>query len=47
MLRLSDIFIADQKWNDAINMYIKIENISNKTNEIALSKNQEDYYYII
>ena len=40
MLRLSDIFIADQKWNDAINMYIKIENISNKTNEIALSKNQ-------
>ena len=21
MLRLSDIFIADQKWNDAINMY--------------------------
>ena len=40
MLRLSDIFIADQKWNDAINMYLKIENTSNNTNDIAISKNQ-------
>ena len=40
MLRLSDIFIADQKWDDAIDMYFQIENISHETNEIVLSKKQ-------
>ena len=40
MLRLSDIFIADQKWDDAIDMYFQIENISSETNDIILSKKQ-------
>ena len=40
MLRLSDILIADQKWDDAMDMYFQIENISHETNEIVLSKKQ-------
>lgn len=38
--RTIDIFLSDQKWDSAINMYLEIENLSNNTDDLILSKHQ-------